>query len=249
MALLLTFGLWVFVKDDPSYARILPWMAALLPLNTIVQLALESHKASQRVGRYAIVESLRLLLGFAFGALVALIGGFGAAAPFVGLTVAAGLIALKEGPWLLDQARGGRKDRALNRAWLGYGIPIAAALVLDLLLSAADRFLIVLYLDEAAVGAYAAGYGVADKTVLLLCAWAAMAGSPLIMAAYETGGKGRSAQRSSRPHSHAPVDWDASRHRTRTCRQPASRGDDRARPTRASQNHHPWIAFAGLLNA
>ena len=248
MALLLTFGLWVFVKDDPSYARILPWMAALLPLNTIVQLALESHKASQRVGRYAIVESLRLLLGFAFGALVALIGGFGAAAPFVGLTVAAGLMALKEGPWLLDQARGGRKDRALNRAWLGYGIPIAAALVLDLLLSAADRFLIVLYLDEAAVGAYAAGYGVADKTVLLLCAWAAMAGSPLIMAAYETGGK------------------DAARNEARglirtllLIGMPAATGlalvasplaEAMIGPDLREQAKTiiPWIAFAGLLN-
>ena len=49
--------------------------------------------------------------------------------------------------------------------------------------------MIVLFMDEAAVGAYAAGYGVADKTVLLLCAWAAMAGSPLVMAAYEQGGR------------------------------------------------------------
>ena len=29
----------------------------------------------------------------------------------------------------------------------------------------------------------------ADKTVLLVCAWAAMAGSPLVMAAYERGGR------------------------------------------------------------
>lgn len=189
LAMMLTGILWYVVKDDPAYALVLPWMALLLPLNSIVQLALEAHKASQRVWRYSLVETLRLLLGFAFGAWMALIGGYGAAAPFMGLTIAAAMMALKEGPWLLSEARGGRKDKGLGRAWLGYGIPIAAALVLDLMLSAADRFLIVLYIDEAAVGAYAAGYGVADKTVLLLCAWAAMAGSPLIMAAYEAGGK------------------------------------------------------------
>ena len=53
-----------------------------------------------------------------------------------------------------------------------------------------DRFLIKYFLDELAVGAYAAGYGVADKPVLMICAWAALGASPIMMAAYERKGAG-----------------------------------------------------------
>ncbi len=173
----------------PEYLRILPWLAALLPLGTLIQMALEAHRASQQVGRYAVIETSRLLGGFILGALIAWQTGFGAASPFVGMVIASAVLVLPEGRWLWRQAKGGATSPAQRRTYLGYGIPIAAALVLDLILSAADRFLIALFLGEAAVGEYAAGYGVADKTVLLLCAWAAMAGSPLVMAAYERGGK------------------------------------------------------------
>ncbi len=173
----------------PEYLKILPWIAVLIPLNTIIQMALESHKATQQVGRYALVETTRLLGGFTFGALIAWQSGFGAACPFIGMVIAAIIWVAPEARWLGQQAKGGATSQDQRRVYLTYGIPIAAALVLDLILSAADRFLLALFLGEAAVGEYSAGYGVADKTVLLLCAWAAMAGSPLIMAAYERGGK------------------------------------------------------------
>ena len=45
----------------PEYLSILPWIAILAPINTLTQMALESHRASQRVGRYALIETTRLL--------------------------------------------------------------------------------------------------------------------------------------------------------------------------------------------
>lgn len=173
----------------PEYLATLPWFALLLPLNTVIQMALESHRASQRVRRYVLVEGSRLLGGFALGALIAWQLGLGAASPFIGMAIAAAVLAIPEAHWLLSQAKTGKTSPVQKKEYLSYGLPIAAALVLDLMLSAADRFLIAGFLGEAAVGQYAAGYGVADKSVLLLCAWAAMAGSPLIMAAYERGGR------------------------------------------------------------
>ena len=186
---LIMVGLLLATWGAPQYRAFIPFIACLLPLNSIVQMALEAHKARQRVGRYALVETSRLLIGFALGALLAWKSGLGALAPFAGLLIAAVLLALSEGRWLLVQAKGGESSPGARRAWLDYGAPIAAALMLDILLSASDRFLILYYLGEPAVGEYTAGYGVADKTVLLICAWAAMAGSPLVMAAYERGGK------------------------------------------------------------
>ena len=189
VAALLLGGVAIAIGKLPEYLMILPWLAVLMPLNTLIQMALEAHKATQQVGRYALIETSRLLGGFILGALVAWKTGFGAASPFVGMVIAGAVLVLPQGRWLMQQARGGSTSAAQRRAYLAYGVPIAAALTLDLILSAADRFLIALFMGEASVGEYAAGYGVADKTVLLLCAWAAMAGSPLVMAAYETGGK------------------------------------------------------------
>jgi len=232
----------------PNYRAFIPFIAVLLPLNTIVQMALEAHKAGQRVGRYALVETSRLIIGFTLGALLAWKTGLGALAPFAGLVTASALMALKEGPWLLAQAKNGQTQATTSKAWLTYGAPIAAALVLDLLLSAADRFLILMFIDEAAVGEYAAGYGVADKTVLLICAWAAMAGSPLVMAAYERGGK------------------DAAREEARglagtllmlglpaatglaLVAQPLAEAMIGEDVREQAMQIIPWIAFAGLLN-
>jgi len=199
-ALVIALGLaglvWFGLRGLPHYAATMPGIAALLPLNLVVQVALQAHKAGLRVRRYAFTETFRLLTGFALGALVALKTGLGAAAPFAGLAGAAFLMALREGVWLAGAARGGRTTRAKEKAWAAYGLPVAAALILDLVVSGIDRPMIAALMPEgeAAVGAYAAGYGVADKTVLLLCAWAAMAGSPLVMAAYERGGRAAAAE-------------------------------------------------------
>lgn len=182
--------IWQLFGDDPAYARIIPWLLAVIAVQTLGHFALEAHRASQRVARYSLTETMRIVVGFLAGAGLAYYSGLGPAAPFAGLFIGGVLILFREGPWLLNQSRGGKHTAARTRAWLAYGVPIAGALVLDIVLSVSDRFLINIYLDEVAVGAYAAGYGVADKPVLMLCAWAAMAASPLLMTAFETEGRG-----------------------------------------------------------
>ena len=189
MAVVVALVWWFKFRADAQYSAIMPWLLGAMFVNSLGQLALEAHRAHQRVGRYALVETSRVVFGFVIGAALAWRSGLGAAAPFVGIFFAASVVALHEGVWLLRQSRGGEVDRERQRAWMAYGIPIAAAITLDVILSVADRFLIEHFVDVAAVGAYAAGYGVADKTVLMICAWAAMAGSPLIMAAFEAEGK------------------------------------------------------------
>ncbi|WP_084421092.1 lipopolysaccharide biosynthesis protein [Henriciella litoralis] len=247
-AAILTLILTIAVSHMPRYLRILPWIAVLFPLGTIIQATLEAHRASQQVQRYVIVYSTKLLGGFAVGALVAFYTHIGAAAPFIGLTCSSAVLCLFQAPWLMRAAKGGHADPARIRKYYAYGLPVAAALSLDLLLSVADRFLISLFLGEAAVGAYAAGYGVADKTILLLCAWAAMAGAPLVLAAFEEEGP-EAAQREARGLVSTMLLLGL----------PAATGlalvaeplaealigeDVRAGATRII----PWIAFAGLMN-
>lgn len=172
-----------------EFRAALVWLVIILPVSVIVNLALENHRAGQRVGRYSAVEIGRSLGGFILGAGLAWLGGFGAAAPLIGMAIAYSVAALTEGYWLWTSSNGGKVDRTQLTRYAAYGLPVAAALVLDLILSASDRFLIAFFIDEAAVGAYAAGYGVADKTVLMLCAWAAMGGAPLVLSAFEKGGR------------------------------------------------------------
>lgn len=179
---------WLALARVPGYANALPWLGVLMVANTFVQMALEAHRAGHRVARYSVTETFRVLGGFVAGALIAWAFDLGAAAPLIGLSVAAILVAIREALFLQREAKGGHRDPDMARAWVGYGMPIAAALLLDIILSASDRFLIAAFLGEASVGAYAAGYGVADKTVLMLCAWPALAASPQIMAAYERFG-------------------------------------------------------------
>lgn len=238
----------LLVSGLPEYFRLMPWIAVVLPVSTVVQATLEAHKANQQVQRYALVASAKLLGGFVLGALIAWQTGAGAAAPFIGLFVASALLCIVELPWLVSQGAGGTSDGKRRRAYLAYGIPIAAALCLDLLLSAADRLLIAFFMGEASVGEYAAGYGVADKTVLLICAWAAMAGSPLVMAAYERGGQEAAAQEAGGLIRTILLIGMPAATGLALVAQPLAEamiGEDlRA----GAAQIIPWIAFAGLMN-
>ena len=178
-----------FVWQMEDFRKAIVWILIIMPFSTMVNIALESHRASHRVQRYSIIDIGKGLGGFFLGITLAYIGGFGAAAPIIGIAIATVIAGFSELIWLIRQSKGGQYRPDVVKKYLVYGLPVSFALIMDLALSAADRFLIAYFLDTAAVGAYAAGYGVADKTVLLICAWAAMAGAPLVLSAYENEGK------------------------------------------------------------
>lgn len=248
--LLITAVLWFVFKDKPLYAATLPWIGVLLPVNTIVQMALEAHRAGQRVGRYAFTATFRLLLGFALGALACWLTDLGPAAPLAGLTVATLLMAVRELSWLIKASKGGIVDKTRFKAWMAYGMPIAAALLLDQIVSGIDRPMIAILMPdgEAAVGAYAAGYGVADKTVLLICAWAAMAGSPLVMAAFERGGAEAAREAARSMISTLLILGVPAAVGLALVAEPLSEAMIGEGVRDAARQIIPWIAVAGLLN-
>ncbi|MEO0467063.1 MAG: lipopolysaccharide biosynthesis protein [Pseudomonadota bacterium] len=247
-ALVLTGLLWWALKDVPGYGAGLAWLGVLLPINTAVQMALEAHRAGQRVTRYVSSYCFKALTGLALGAAIAHWVGWGSAAPLVGLALAASFVALREGRFLWGSARGGHMDAGAPRAWAAYGVPIAFALVLDLILSSADRFMIAAWLGEAALGAYAAGYGVADKTILLLCAWPALAASPLIMGAYETSGAAAAREASRGLINTLLVLGVPAAAGLALVAQPLSEAMIGEALRAQAASIIPWIAFAGLLN-
>lgn len=183
--MVLTAAFW----QSPRYLAVLPWVAVAIPLRSLIQLCLELHRAEQQTARYVAAYTALNLGGFILGGLIAWWLAPGAAAPFMGVVVLAVLVSAVEAIWLLARRRGAEPSgNDVQRAYFAFGAPIAAALLMNILLSAGDRFLIAWFLGEGAVGAYAAGYGLADQTVLMICAWAAMAVSPVMMRAWERDG-------------------------------------------------------------
>jgi O-antigen/teichoic acid export membrane protein len=178
----------ILIASDPVLRMALTAAMTTMVLTPLVNAAQEMNRAQQRVARYSTLRVIQDLGAFAVGTVLAWRTGLGPAAPFVGLASVLALLAVVEGSRLWRESRGGRFDRARVKPYLAYGVPVALALSLNIALDAGDRILIALFLGPEAVGIYAAGYGIADKTVGLLCIWAAAAGGPMMMAAWEREG-------------------------------------------------------------
>ena len=182
-------GLVIWLWPMPDGFR-LPIAVALLgiPVRCLTKLAQERYRAAGEVRKAATLDIWNTLAGFGVGAAFALSGG-GATSPLAGLLIAP-LFAL---PFILpaelSEARKGRLDRERLKTYAAYGYPIAASLGLALVLASTDRFLLALFMDEAAVGAYHAGYSIANRTLDVMFIWLGSAGTPALVMALERGGR------------------------------------------------------------
>jgi O-antigen/teichoic acid export membrane protein len=68
---------------------------------------------------------------------------------------------------------------------------VSISLIMGVIYSSTDRYLIALFLDQASVGAYHAAFGLADRTLDILFIWLGLAGAPAVIAAFEQGGPER----------------------------------------------------------
>ena len=178
----------VTIASDPKLKLALTVAGSTMILAPIVNASQEISRAQQRVSRWSTVRVCQDVGAFALGTFLAWRSGLGPAAPFAGLASVLAVLAVVEGARLWRESKGGRFEQPRVEPYLRYGAPVAIALALNIALDAGDRFLIAYFLGPEAVGVYAAGYGIADKSVGLLCAWAAAAGGPMMMAAWEREG-------------------------------------------------------------
>ncbi len=238
----------VLIATDPLMRMTLAAAMTTMIFAPLVNAAQEMNRAQQRVSRYSTVRVVQDIGAFALGTFLAWRTGLGPASPFVGLASVLALLAVVEGARLWRESEGGRFEPQRVKPYLAYGAPVAFALALNIALDAGDRFLIALFLGPEAVGIYAAGYGVADKSVGLLCIWAAAAGAPMMMHAWE--------------HEGPAAVREASAHAARTLMlvaapaaaglalvaQPLSEvmiGEEMRAQAAAIM---PWIALSGLIN-
>jgi O-antigen/teichoic acid export membrane protein len=155
---------------------------------SLLRLAQERRRAAGEVKAFALLDMTQTLGGFVLGAALVL-AGLGAAAPLAGAGAASALCLIGALPGELKVARRGRFDRHRLRRCLAYGLPVSLSLMMGLALSTTDRFVIAADLNEAAVGAYHAGYTLSNRTLDVLFLWLGMAGQPACIAALERGGR------------------------------------------------------------
>jgi len=94
-----------------------------------------------------------------------------------------------DAPVLLSKSKRDRADGQRAAAFFAYGAPVAVSLIFEHLLSVGDRFVIAAFLGEAATGAYAAGYAVADRSLSIIFLWLGTTTGPLLIAALEHHGR------------------------------------------------------------
>ncbi len=152
------------------------------------KLAQEHRRAAGRVRDAALMEMVISAGGITAGAALAF-AGFGGAAPLTGIAMAVALCLVFVLPSELKLAKGGKFDPVRAKAYAAYGVPLAASLILAIVLSATDRLLIAAYMSEAEVGIYHAGYSLANRTLDVAFIWLGSAAGPAAVAALEFGGK------------------------------------------------------------
>ncbi len=161
-------------------------LAMVLP-KTLAKLAQERRRAAGEVRGAVALDIGQSLGGFLVGAALAW-AGLGGAAPLLGAGAATALCVAFATPreWRLFRGGAFESDRA--RKYAAYGVPVSLSLILALVLSTTDRFLLAAFLDEAAVGVYHAGYSLANRTLDVAFIWLGAAGGPALIMALERGG-------------------------------------------------------------
>ncbi|SFS41953.1 polysaccharide biosynthesis C-terminal domain-containing protein [Brevundimonas viscosa] len=182
-------ALWLW-PGDPLFRVALAAGLAGVPARCLVKLGQERYRAAGEVGKAANLDMATTAGGLVIGVGFALAGA-GGAAPLLGLGLAPLLALPFVLPGELREARGGRVEPERIRSYATYGYPIAASLALTVVLASTDRFLLAAFMDEAAVGAYHAGYSIANRTLDVLFLWLGSAGQPALVMALERGGAER----------------------------------------------------------
>ncbi|RKQ95492.1 oligosaccharide flippase family protein [Maricaulis maris] len=184
---LLVLGVHI-LPIDPRLQAALSFAIISLLLRALLQIGMETHRASGNVSRYSALEASYLMVGFLVGIGVVLTTDLGAAGVFVGTAVAALAMLVFDLPVMLRRAARGRRHPARAASFMRYGAPLSMSLIFEHLLSVGDRFLIAAMISQGAVGMYAAGYGLADRLLDVIFIWFGAAVWPLTIKAFEKDG-------------------------------------------------------------
>jgi O-antigen/teichoic acid export membrane protein len=161
---------------------------ALIAVNGWLEINLHLLRAELQSGHYALANVLRSGLGAVAG--VALVYfGCGALGAVCGVLLGALVPALWL-TWRNWRVRGiGWPQRAMITTLFHYGLPLTVSYALEAVYWYSDRLLLATMMGAAAVGLYAVGFDMADKTIKgIMVALGSGAGLPLAISLLENDG-------------------------------------------------------------
>ncbi|MDH4079716.1 MAG: oligosaccharide flippase family protein [Nitrospira sp.] len=180
-------ALLVLWWPDPVWQHLLALAVPLLLAQAWFELNLELVRARLAPLVYGKLLGSKAVIALALGALLAWIG-LGTIAPLLGLIVSHALALLVFGLGAWNAVRPAWPGAQALREQLRYGLPLMVSFALVWVVSSSDRLLLAWFLDEAAVGAYAAGYDLAFQVITLLLVIINTAAHPLAINALENQG-------------------------------------------------------------
>ncbi len=173
---------------EPRMKMLLSYALILSALNLFFNISKEAHKAAHRIGRFSALQSSQSIAGFAIGIVLVMVTPLRELAPFIGIMVAVIAALIIDLPFMLRFAKGGHVNQNLTADYFRYGMPICLSLILAYMLSQGDLFFIKYFMGDAAVGAYNAGYNLANRSLDVLFIWLAMAVTPIAITTLEHQG-------------------------------------------------------------
>ncbi len=180
-------AVWLAPISDSLKVAVAAGLLAVV-FRSLIKLVQERRRADGEVAAASLLDMAQSAGGFAAGVVYVAIG-FGGGGPLMGMAVVAMLCLIFTLRRELTLVKGGKVEGPRLREYAGYGMPVALSLILALVISSTDRFLLAGYLHEEAVGIYHAGYSLANRTLDVMFIWLGMAGGPAMVQALERGGR------------------------------------------------------------
>lgn len=173
---------------DPVGQRLVALAVPLLLAQAWLELNLALVRARLEPSAYGRLLGSKAVIALGVGALLAW-AGLGAAAPLVGLLAGHVIAFVVFGLSLWRGIAPRLPEAAVLREHLRYGLPLTVTFALAWVVSGSDRVLIAHFLDEQAVGVYAAGYDLAFQSLTLVLTTINTAAYPLAVTALERSGE------------------------------------------------------------
>ena len=158
-------------------------------IRSILKIVLETRRMNLEAFHYSLVESFHTITGFILTVVFVALFNFKEDGPFIATMVAGAMALMIEGPFLAKIAKNGKFELPHAKEYAHFGWGIAGGLLLAQALATGDRYFIAYFLDDAAVGAYSAGYQIAARILDILFVYITGVGFPILVSAYEKGTK------------------------------------------------------------
>lgn len=175
----------------PISPHLLPALWLALPfilLKALVTVNLGIHRGAGRIGRYNLLECGQTIMGLVFSVILVMTLDLKEEGILLGLICGSLLSVLIDSRFILRSVRSSI-DWSRLKTFLGYGIPLTVSVILNLIMSSADRILVEYYIGSAAVGIYSVSYGIMNQPMALIFFAVSMPGFPLAVKALESKGK------------------------------------------------------------